>query len=131
MWIVDTTAPETNIDSITDGHNETIIMDGNSSSNSMIVQFAGTDTGVGVEHFECSIDNSDFVACTSPLQFDSLSDGSHLLTVISVDDSTNKDPSPALFSWTVDTTPPESSINSAFDVNQTSISNGDRLNQHH
>jgi hypothetical protein len=100
-------------------------MDGNSSSNSVIVQFAGTDTGVGVDHFECSIDNSDFVTCTSPLQIDSISDGYHTLSVISVDNSTNKDPSPALFSWTVDTTPPESSINSAFDVNQTSISNGD------
>ena len=125
MWIVDTTPPASSIDSITDGYGETIIMDGNSSSNSVIVQFAGTDAGVGVDHFECSIDNSDFVTCTSPLQIDSISDGSHTLSVMSVDNSTNKDPSPALFSWTVDTTPPESSINSAFDVNQTSISNGD------
>ena len=71
MWIVDTTPPASSIDSVTDGHGETIIMDGNSSSNSVIVQFAGTDTGVGVDHFECSIDNSNFVTCTSPLQIDS------------------------------------------------------------
>ncbi len=124
MWIVDTTPPGTIIDSVTDGHDEIIIMDGNSSSNSIIVEFSGTDSGVGVDHFECSIDTSDFVTCTSPLQFDSLSDGTHTLDVISEDNSTNKDPSPALFRWTVDTTPPETSINSVLDVNQSSISNG-------
>ena len=90
MWIVDTTPPGTIIDSVTDGHDEIIIMDGNSSSNSIIVEFSGTDSGVGVDHFECSIDTSDFVTCTSPLQFDSLSDGTHTLDVISEDNSTNK-----------------------------------------
>ena len=124
IWIVDTIPPGTIIDSATDGHDEIIIMDGNSSSNSILVEFSGTDSGVGVDHFECSIDTSDFVTCPSPLQFDSLSDGTHTLDVISEDNSTNKDPSPALFRWTVDTTPPETSINSALDVNQSSISNG-------
>jgi hypothetical protein len=125
MWTVDTTPPATSIDSVTDGHDETIMMDGNSSSNSVVAQFVGTDTGVGVNHFECSIDNSNFVTCNSPLQIDSLTDGTHTLNVMSIDNSTNKDPSPALFSWTVDTTPPETSITTAFDVNQTLISNGD------
>ncbi|HJU78520.1 MAG TPA: Ig-like domain-containing protein, partial [Nitrososphaeraceae archaeon] len=124
-WIVDTLSPETSIDSVTDGRDETIIINGNSSSNSVLVQFAGTDTGVGVDHFECSIDRSHFVKCFSPLQIDSLTDGTHTLSIASVDNSTNNDPSPALFSWTVDRTPPKTSINSVFDLNQTYISNGD------
>ena len=57
IWIVDTTPPETIIDSATDGADEIIIMDGNSSSNSILVEFSGTDSGVGVDHFECSIDS--------------------------------------------------------------------------
>src|SRR5688500_943691 len=107
MLTVDTTTSAISIDYVTDGHGGTIIMDGNSSSNSVLVQFTGSDTGVGVDHLECGIDNSDFVSCSSPLQIDNLTDGTHTLSVMSVDNSTNNDQSPALFSWTVDTTPPE------------------------
>src|SRR5207344_1158869 len=98
--------------------------DGNSSANSILFEFAGNDTGVGVDHFECSIDNLKFVTCTSPLEIDSLKDGTHTLAVLSEDTSTNKDPSPELFRWTVDTTPPTTKINSIVDVNQSSVTNG-------
>src|SRR5437867_4204017 len=123
-WIEDTIPPSTTIDSATDSHHEKIVMNGNSSANSILFKFAGNDTGVGVDHFECSIDNLKFVTCTSPLEIDSLKDGTHTLAVLSEDTSTNKDPSPALFRWTVDTTPPTTIINSIVDVNQSSVTNG-------
>ncbi len=123
-WTVDTTPPGTTIDSATDGHEEQITMDGNSSSHSITLEFSGIDTGIGVDHFECNIDNSDFITCTSPLLVDSLTDGTHTMKVLSEDNSTNKDPSPALFTWTVDTTPPATSINSATDVNESAVING-------
>src|SRR5206468_13066523 len=123
-WTVDTIPPSTTIDSATDSHHEKIVMGGNSSANSILFEFAGNDTGVGVDHFECSIDNLKFVTCTSPLEIDSLKDGTHTLAVLSEDTSTNKDLSPALFRWTVDTTPPTTIINSIVDVNQSSVTNG-------
>src|SRR4026208_1060223 len=124
-WTVDTTPPATTIDSAMDGNNQGVMMDGNSSSNSILLEFAGTDTGTGINHFECSINNSDFVTCTSPLEVNGLTDGVHTLRVVSEDNSTNKDSSPALFRWTVDTNPPITSINSAVDINRTSIANGE------
>ena len=62
-------------------------------------------------------DGKSFSACTSPVQFTSanITDGTHTFEVLSVDNSTNKDPSPASFIWTVDTIPPETSILSAID----------------
>ncbi|TLX89553.1 MAG: hypothetical protein E6K94_09780, partial [Thaumarchaeota archaeon] len=123
-WNVDTTPPATLIDSATDGSKKEITMDGNSPSNSLILEFSGTDTGVGVNHFECSVDNSDFVTCISPLKISSLSDGTHTFKVLAEDNSTNRDPSPASFTWTVDTTPPATSINSATDINQSVVTNG-------
>src|SRR5437867_3475607 len=123
-WTVDTIPPSTTIDSATDSHHEKIVMGGNSSANSILFEFAGNDTGVGVDHFECSIDNLKFVTCTSPLEIDSLKDGTHTLAVLSEDTSTNKDPSPPLFRWTVDTTPPTTILNSIVDVNQSSVTNG-------
>ena len=71
-------------------------------------EFSGNDTGVGISNFECSIDNSNFSACSSPVQFTSanITDGTHTFEVLSVDNSTNKDPSPASFNWTVDTIAP-------------------------
>ncbi|MGB8573132.1 MAG: Ig-like domain-containing protein, partial [Nitrososphaeraceae archaeon] len=124
-WTVDTTPPATTIDSAMDGHNQRVMMDGNSSSNSILLEFVGTDTGTGINHIECSINNSDFVTCASPLEVNGLTDGVHTLRVVSEDNSTNKDPSPALFRWTVDTNPPITSINSAVDINRTSIANGE------
>src|SRR5438093_985766 len=123
-WIEDTIPPSTTIDSATDSHHEKIVMNGNSSANSILVKFAGNDTGVGVDHFECSIDNLKFVSCNSPLEINSLKDGTHTLAVLSEDTSTNTDPSPALFRWAVDTIPPTTIINSVVDVNQSSVTNG-------
>lgn len=54
--------------------------------------------------FQCSIDGS-ASACTSPFALGGLADGDHTFSVF--DSSDPADPSPAVRSWTVDTTPPE------------------------
>src|SRR5206468_2619023 len=124
-WTVDTSPPATTIDSATDGNNRVITAGGNTSSNSMIFLFSSIDSGVGVDHSECSIDNSKFTVCTSPLQFTStnLGDGTHTLKILSDDKVGNKASAPSSFNWTVDTVPPKTSINSATDGNKSAVTN--------
>ena len=91
----------------------------------MTFSFSGTDTGgVDIDHFECSIDNSDFVTCMTPVHFSNLEDGTHILQMRSQDNVGNVGPSPASFTWTVDTIPPATSINSATDGNKSAVTNG-------
>ncbi|HXV88700.1 MAG TPA: Ig-like domain-containing protein, partial [Nitrososphaeraceae archaeon] len=126
-WTVDTIAPTTNINSAIDGNNSTITNSSNTKSNTVMFEFSGNDSGgVGIDHLECSLDGTSFSACTSPVQFTSanITDGTHTFEVLSVDNSTNKDPSPASFTWTVDTIPPETSILSAIDGNESIVTTG-------
>ncbi|MGE6757334.1 Ig-like domain-containing protein [Corallococcus interemptor] len=60
--------------------------------------------------FECRIDTGTFTACTSPLTFTELTDGTHMVQVRAVDAVGNVDASPASFSWTVDTFAPDTFI---------------------
>ena len=62
--------------------------------------------------FQCSLDGAAFVACSSPFTASGLSDGSHTLLVRAVDAVGNVDPTPVSRTWTVDATPPETSIDS-------------------
>jgi hypothetical protein len=125
-WTVDTSPPDTSIDSIVDGNRNTLANGSNTRSNSITFTFSGTDAGnAGVKQFECSIDNSDFVTCSSPFGFPNLlSDGSHTFKVRAEDNSGNKDAYEEIFTWVVDTTPPPANINSAFDGNNNTVSNG-------
>src|SRR5206468_8631859 len=123
-WTVDTVAPLTSINSAFDGNKSAISTGGNTSSNNVIFSFSGTDSGVGLDHFECSVDNLKFVTCTSPLQIDSLRDGVHTLVARAHDGVGNKDPSPASFNWTVDSIAPTATINTVIDSNNSAITNG-------
>src|SRR6188508_3182991 len=123
-WNVDTIPPTTNITKAMDGNNITITNSSDTKSNSVIFEFSGNDTGgVGVDHLECSLDGASFTACTSPIQYTTpqITDGTHTFEVLSVDNSTNKDPSPAQLTWNVDTVPPETTILSASDGNQSTV----------
>src|SRR5206468_6549532 len=89
--------------------------------------------GTAINSFECSIDGSSFSTCTSPVQFSSLADGAHILEARSIDNSGNKDPSPASFRWTVDTVPPDTIINTAIDgstVHLNDAGDGSRSEEH-
>ena len=110
-WTVDTVPPDANIDSAIDANRNSISTGGNTSSNSVIFRFSGNDTGgkegtgVGINHFECSIDNSNFTTCTGPVQSNNVTDGAHIFEVRAEDNVGNISPSPSSFTWTVDTTP--------------------------
>jgi hypothetical protein len=50
--------------------------------------------------FECKIDSSPFIACTSPLALNNLPKRSHLFQVRATDAAANTDPTPAQYGWT-------------------------------
>ncbi|HEY7777860.1 MAG TPA: Ig-like domain-containing protein, partial [Nitrososphaeraceae archaeon] len=124
-WTVDSTPPTTEISSAIDNNNKTIPNNGISGSTSIEFTFDSNDTGgVGIDNHQCNIDNSRYVKCTSPFIFPSLlKDGSHTFTVLSQDKAGNKDPTPASFTWTVDTAAPKTSISSVVDGDNNTISN--------
>lgn len=62
--------------------------------------------------FECALDGSGFSACeASGKSYSSLADGSHTFQVRAVNGA-GTDPTPASYTWTVDTTPPLAEIKS-------------------
>jgi hypothetical protein len=101
-WTEDTVPPKASINSATDGNKNAVKNAGTTKSNSMSFAFSGNDTGgVGIDHFECSTDNSDYVTCTSPFALpNSMKDGNHTFRVLSQDKVGNRGTSPASFNWT-------------------------------
>jgi hypothetical protein len=101
-WTIDTDAPNTAVDQ---GPADP------TSSTSASFEFFSDDPGAG---FECKLDDApDFSACGSPQDYQDLAPGSHGFEVRAVDQAGNPDPSPASYSWTIDTTPPETAIDQA------------------
>jgi hypothetical protein len=62
--------------------------------------------------FECRLDSADWASCASPKTYSTLSDGSHTFHVRAVDAAGNPDPTPASESFTVDATPPDTTLDS-------------------
>ena len=62
--------------------------------------------------FECSLDGAVFSACSSGTALTGLASGSHTFVVRAVDAVGNQDPTASSRTWTVDATPPETSIDS-------------------
>lgn len=65
-------------------------------------RFSSSEDG---SHFVCRVDGGGFAPCTSPYRALALVDGTHTFEVQAIDGTGNADPSPATYSWTVDTTP--------------------------
>ena len=80
-----------------------------SSTTSSLVasfEFSGTDSLTSVT-FECSVDGGSYVSCASPFSTSTLSVGSHTFAVRAVDAVGNIDPTPASYTWTIETALPE------------------------
>ena len=57
--------------------------------------------------FQCKLDAEIvFASCSSPKSYSDLGEGSHTFEVKAIDQAGNEDPTPASFTWTIDTTPP-------------------------
>ena len=70
--------------------------------------FSSTEAG---STFQCSLDGGAYAGCASPLTLPTLGEGPHTFHVRATDLAGNVDPSPAGYSWTIDTVPPSASMN--------------------
>ncbi len=101
-WTVDTTVPNTSITSQPAA---------NESSTSASLGFTGTDPGgSGVASYQCRIDAGAWGACTSPRTYTGLAQGNHTFDVRAIDNAGNVDPTPASYTWRVDTVDPDTSL---------------------
>jgi serine/threonine protein kinase len=72
--------------------------------------FNGTNSGTAISTFECDLDGKGFQACISPQSYSNLMDGNHIFKVKAKDTAGNTDQFPASFSWTIDTSAPDTMI---------------------
>jgi subtilisin-like proprotein convertase family protein len=72
-------------------------------------EFSSDDGGAT---FECKLDAEPFGPCAPRTTVSGLAEGSHTLQVRAIDGSDNEDPTPESHTWIVDTTPPDTAINS-------------------
>jgi hypothetical protein len=75
--------------------------------------------------FECRLDSADWISCSSPATFSGLSNGPHKIEVRSTDAAGNLEPIPSVVAFAVDTTPPETTVDTApsakIEVNEATI----------
>ena len=87
-WVtVDTTPPETTIDS---GPSGAI------AGTSATFEFSSEPDA----QFQCRLDNAVFAACTSPETYSGLAAGTHTFRVRAIDGAGNRDPTPATRTFT-------------------------------
>jgi LPXTG-site transpeptidase (sortase) family protein len=105
------TSPDSNTNTFTvdaSGPDTTITSSPANPSNIATASFTftgddGSGPGVGIASFECALDGGSFSVCTSPRNYTGLGDVSHTFQVRALDTAGNVDPTPASFTWTVDT----------------------------
>lgn len=98
LWSIDTIAP---ITTITDAPAK--------ADNSTMIHFSFIANEMNVA-FECSLDGAAFADCRSGDELGPIGDGAHSFSVSAKDRAGNLDPSPALHTWTVDTSTPDTTL---------------------
>ncbi|HTL23333.1 MAG TPA: chitobiase/beta-hexosaminidase C-terminal domain-containing protein, partial [Mycobacteriales bacterium] len=99
-WTVDLTAPNTTIDSAPPA------LDNDATPT---FDFSSSEAG---SSFECRIDSGTWNSCTTPHTTAVLGEGTHTFDVRATDVSGNTDGTPASFTWTIDLTAPNTTIDS-------------------
>jgi hypothetical protein len=99
-WSVDTSTPDTTLLSGPVG---------STAESTATFTFESPDAGSAAT-FECSLDGSPFTACVSPTTYTNLPMAVHTFAVRVRDAGGNLDPTPATRTWTIDLTPPETTI---------------------
>jgi alpha-tubulin suppressor-like RCC1 family protein len=94
---LDTTAPVTTI---------TAMPGPLSPASSGSFSFAATESAT----FRCSMDTGPWADCTSPYPFSGLTEGSHTFSVRATDRAGNAETAPPSYTFTIDTTAPETTI---------------------
>ncbi len=69
--------------------------------------------------YKCKLDDGRWQICNSTVSYSGLSEGSHTFSVTAIDAYGYQDPTPAVYSWIIDITPPIVTITSAPDQNPT------------
>lgn len=110
-WTIDATPPDTSI-----GPSEPAPL---TIATGATFDFSSNEAG---STFECKLDGSAFTPCTTPKAYAALADGSHTFQVRATDTATNVDATPASYTWTVDTTPPVTSLGPSTPAANTSSS---------
>ena len=106
LTIVDTAPPDTIIDKA-----PPMLI----NTRTAVFEVSGTDAGGGDLRFEYRLDgdgeNFNRMS-THILTLTDLADGKHSVEIRAVDEAANGDPTPATYTWEVDTTPPDTTITS-------------------
>ncbi|MEW5829758.1 MAG: SBBP repeat-containing protein, partial [Chloroflexota bacterium] len=97
-WTIDTLTPDTQIDSFP--------ADPSSSADASFT-FSSPNGGLA---FACRLDGGGFAPCVIPAEYFGLADGPHTFEVIATDAAGNTDPTPASYTWTIDTLAPDTQI---------------------
>ncbi|HTJ47802.1 MAG TPA: Ig-like domain-containing protein [Kofleriaceae bacterium] len=97
-WTVDTQAPETQITTKPPALDNSV---------NVTFEFGANETPVT---FECAIDGGAFASCDTPDLINGLADGSHTFAVRATDAAGNVDQSPDSWTWTIDSTTPDTQI---------------------
>ena len=112
---VDATAPQTLGGDVDFGNGVT--NDRLTKSRRITVAFSGTDNRA-LDGFQCRLDSTSEDAwdvCQPPETYSGLADGAHKLEIRARDEAVNFDPTPLVIEWTVDRTPPTTTITAAPD----------------
>jgi hypothetical protein len=125
----DQSPPDTFINKKKDGNGNPMHNNDYTNSTTVSMSFYGKDN-VTPSHklkYECRLDNSSesaFSLCDRPITLSALSAGKHTFEVRGTDKAGNKDPTPASFTWIVDTSPPVVKLSSKLDGDGQPIKNG-------